>query len=91
MFAVSEVSSIKERMAFGDETTLGASEFEWPEGVIHLLEVGSTGEQFMHQILNAHTTFLLQVVFHQHVVGNRNAGSVDFQVSTFVNQVSDGL
>lgn len=78
-------------MAFSEESALGGSEFERPDGVVHILEVGTAGEEFVDDIFNADAAVLLEVVFNNHVVGQGNSGLVDLQESALVNQVFDGL
>lgn len=78
-------------MSLGDESTLGASELEGPHGVVDLLEVGATGEKFVDQIFNADASFVLQVVFNNHIIRDGDTAFVDLQESTLVDQVTDSL
>ena len=91
MFAVAEVTTIEVSVSLGDEATLGASELEGPHDVVDFLEVGSAGEEFVDQIFDTHATFLLQVVFNDHIVGDRDTGTVDLQETALVDHVTDSL
>lgn len=78
-------------MSLGDKSTLGASQFEGPHGVVDLLEVGATSEKFVDQIFNTDASFVLQVVFNNHIIRKGDTAFVDLQVTTLVDQVTDSL
>jgi len=66
-------------------------EFEGPQEVGSLLEVGSNGEDFVDQVLHAYNAVLAQVGLNDRVVGKSNALLVDLSVSTLVDEFTNRL
>lgn len=91
MFSASKVTSVGESVSLGQESSSGASQFEWPHGVVDFLEVGSAGEKFVNQIFNADASFLGQGRFNNLIVGDGDSGFINFHESSLVNQVFDGF
>jgi hypothetical protein len=56
-----------------------------------LFEVGSDSEDFVNQILDTLDAVFSQVVGDEGVVCQGNALSVDFSITTFVDEVADRL
>lgn len=52
----------------------------------HLLEVGSSSENFVYEILYGEDVVLAEVGLNNSVVGERNALLVDLSVTTLVDQ-----
>ena len=69
----------------------GGTEFEWPQEVVSLLEVGSTSDNFVNQILNTQNSYLSEFLLNDVVVGQRNSASADFSVPSLIDELSDGL
>ena len=71
--------------------TGGIAQLERPQKVTRLLEIRPDGENLMDQILHAHDAELAQAALDEGVVGQRDAGFVDFAVAALVDEVADGF
>jgi hypothetical protein len=92
MFSVSKVSSIAVSVSFGEETASGVSKFEWPECMVDFLEIRSTGDDFVDEILNTHAAVVLAEGFvNDGIGGDGDSGLVDFEETSLVDQIFDGF
>ena len=66
-------------------------QLERPQEVAHLLEVGTNCEDLVNHVFHTDDTKFAEVLFNQLVVGERDALLVDLAVSTFVDELADGL
>lgn len=57
----------------------------------HLLEVGASGEDLVHEILNGEDVVLAECRLDDGVVGQRDALLVDLAVAALVDQLADSL
>jgi len=67
------------------------AQLKWPKEVVGLLEVRTTSNNLMNEILNAQDIMLTKRVLDDLVVGQRNALLVDSSETTLVDQVADGF
>ena len=89
VLSVAVVPSFAEVVPLLLEPTTRIRQFERPQKFVGLLEVGSNSEDFVDQILHADNAKLAQFAFNNAVGGDGDALSVDFSVTTFVNQLLD--
>lgn len=73
------------------EAAGGAVEFERPQEVAGLLEVGADGINLVDEILHADYAVFAQVGLDELVVCQCDAGLVDLAVAALVDQVAYGL
>jgi hypothetical protein len=73
------------------EATIGVGQFEWPQEVAGLLEVGADGEYLVDQILQADDAILAEVIFDELVVCEGDALLVDLSIATLVDEFADSL
>lgn len=73
------------------EPPVRVAQFERPQEVARLLEVGSHSVDLMDQILHAHDAVLAQVVLDDLVVGEGDTLLVDLAVSALVDKFADSL
>ena len=78
-------------MSLDLESTEWGGELEWPEEVVGFLEVWSTGDDLVDEILNAGDTELSEGTLNDGVIGEWDSGVVDASVSSLVDELSDGL
>jgi len=69
----------------------GVREFEWPQEVGGLFEVGSSSGNFMDKIFDAKNIELSEGFFNNGIVCKGNALLIDFTKSTFVYQFTNRL
>jgi hypothetical protein len=67
------------------------AEFEWPEEVGSLLEVGANGENLVDKIFNTDDTVFAEVLLNQGVVVKSDTGLVDLSITTLVNELTNRL
>lgn len=65
------------------------TQFERPQKVIRLLEIGSHSENLMNQILHTFNTVFSKGISDEGIVGEGNSGTVDFTVAALVDEVAD--
>ena len=70
-------------------TASGIGELEGPKEVAGLLEIGTSGNNFVDEILNAENVILAKVFLDDGVVAEGDALLVNFAVTSFVNQFTD--
>ena len=91
MFSVTPISSSLEGMPFLGESSSGASELEWPEEVVGLLEVSTAILNFIYKVFDACDSVLAERSFNEGVVGQRNSLFIDFSVSSLVDKFLNGF
>jgi hypothetical protein len=69
--------------------TGGVGELEGPEEVGGLFEVGTNGDNFVDEILDAENVILAKIFLDDGVVAKGDALLVNFAVSSLVNQFTD--
>lgn len=72
-------------------STSGVGELEWPEEVACLLEVGSDGEDFVHEVFDGEDIVFAEGGFDGHVGGEGDTLFVHLAVSAFVDEFADGF
>jgi hypothetical protein len=65
------------------------TQLEGPQKVVGLLEIGSHCEYFMNQILHTLDTIFTQGIGNERIVCERDSGTINFPVATFVDEVAD--
>ena len=92
VFPIAQVTPFDEMPEFpGPESSGWIAEFEWPQEIARLLEVGSHGDYLVDQILHADDAELAELFFDDGIVGQWNTLLVDFAVTALVDEVADGL
>jgi hypothetical protein len=66
-------------------------ELDWPQEVVCDLEVWSTGDDLVDEILNAVDTFISEDSSNDTVIGEWNSSSVNLTVTSLVDELLDGL
>jgi len=66
-------------------------EVECPESTIDVSKVWSDGVDFVNDVFNANASVVSETSLNQFVVGDCDALLVDLEVSTLVDQFTDGL
>ena len=56
-----------------------------------LFEIGSDGEDLMHEILDGQDVVLAKSILNDQVIGQRDTLTIDFAIATLVDQLADGL
>ena len=69
--------------------TVGSVQFERPQRVWNVFEVGAHGEDFVNQILHANHTMATQGGLNQVIRGDGRPLSVDLKESTLVDQFAN--
>lgn len=59
--------------------------------ISHLLEVGASGGDLVHEVLDRKDVVLAKALFDDSVVGKGNALLVDLSIATLVDQLADRL
>lgn len=72
------------------ETTVRVRQVEWPQEVVHLLEVRTNSVDLVDQVLNGLDTVLTQSTLDDLVVRQGDSLGVDLTVTSLVDQLSDG-
>jgi len=73
------------------ESTEWVGQLEWPQEVGSLLEVWSSGEDLVDQILDGDDSVFSEVFLNEGVVGERDSLSMDLSVTSLVDEFSNGL
>lgn len=91
MLSVAPVTttSLVEAVSLGDEAASRGGQLERPEESVDLLEVRTNSEDLVNDVLSTMNTQVAQVLGDQSVIGQRDSGSVDLQVTSLVHQLSD--
>ena len=71
--------------------TIGGVQLEGPQKVGNGLEVGTNGEDLVHEVLHANDALVAQSLLDQGVVGDGDALLVDLGVATLVHQLLHSL
>lgn len=74
----------------GSETTVRVGQSEWPQEVVHLLEVWTHSEDLVDQVLNGDNTVLTQSSLDDLVVRQGGSLVADLTETSLVHQLSDG-
>jgi len=90
LFAVAEVSSLGEMIGLLAPSPAGVVQLEVPEEVVGHFEVGTDGEDFVDEILNANDTEFSQSLLDD-FVGERASPSLKLSESSLVNEFADRL
>ena len=77
-------------MSLDFPSALRVGELEWPEEVVGLLEVRTTGDDFVDEIFNAVDTLLGKFTSDDGVIRKRKSASVNFTVTSLVDELGDG-
>jgi len=72
-------------------STSRVAQFEGPQKVVGLLEVGSDCDNLMNQILHTLNSILAKVIGDERIVRQWDTRAVDFAVSAFVDEMADGF
>ena len=92
LLSVAQVTALDEMLELArSESTGRVAQFERPQEVAGLLEVGPDGKDLVNQILHADDAVPAEVCFDQGVVGQGDALLVDLAVSSFIDELPDGL
>lgn len=92
VLAVTEVTTVDVVVGLLAPASGGGVQFERPEEVGGVLEVGSNGEDLMHQILNAlNAVRLAQFALNNKVIGDWHTLAVVLDIAALVDQLADGL
>ncbi len=78
-----------EAVSLGDETSSWRGKLEGPEESVDFLEVWTNGEDLVDDIFGTMDTEVSKVLRDERVVSQRDSRSVDLQVTSLVNQLSD--
>jgi len=89
--AVSPVSISLVRVVFVAPAASRVVQFEWPQEIVSFLEMSTNRVNLLYQILNASDTEFSKVLFDKSVVGQWNTLTVNFAVSSLVNEVGYGF
>lgn len=71
-------------------TAVRVRQSEWPQEVVHLLEVRANGVDLVDQVLDRHDTVLAQLSLDDLVVGESDSLVSHLTVASLVDQLSDG-
>lgn len=91
LFSVTSITTFGEVVAFVLPATERVAEFEGPQEVVGFFEGRTASVDFMNEIFNADDVVFAQSIGDDVVVGQSNSLLVDLTVTTFVDQVGDGL
>ena len=92
LLSVTQVTALDEMLELArSESTRRVTQFERPQEVAGLLEVGPNGKDLVNQILHADDAVLAEIGFDQGVIGQGDALLVDLAVSTLIDELPDGL
>ncbi len=70
---------------------LGTLQLKWPQEVIGLLEVWTTSSDLVDQIFDADDAVLAELGFDGFVCAQWNSLFIDLTITTFINQLLNGL
>jgi hypothetical protein len=74
VLAVAEITTLDEVLELAStESASGVGQLEWPEEIVHLLEVGADSVDLMDDIFHAHHAVLAQLLLDDGVVRQRDA------------------
>ena len=91
-FPVTEVTTLNEMLELPcPPATSGVGEFERPQEVRRLLEVGAGGEDLVYEILDGKDVVFSERLLDDLVVGEGDALLVDFAVTALVDELTDSL
>ena len=76
-------------MSLLSESLLGGVQFEGPQEVVCLLEVGTDLSNLVDEVLNAGNAVLGEGRFNDRVVGQGNSGAANLAVASLVDKLSD--
>ena len=71
------------------ETTTGGAQFEWPQEVIGLLEVGSTLDDLIDDVFDTKEAFVTKLRLNDLVVGESDPLTIDLGISSSIDELSD--
>ena len=89
--SVSEGSeSLCELMSLDLPSSKWGGKLEWPDEVVDFLEIWSTGDNLVNNVLDACNTKRSEAFSNDWVISKRNSSSIDLSVSSFIHQVRNG-
>ena len=91
VFSVAPITTSLEGVSLLGESSSGASQLEWPQGVGGLLEVGANGVDLVNEVLHGDDSVLAEGSLHQLVVGQGDSLLVDLAVASLVDELLDGF
>ena len=92
VLTVAKVTTLDEVLELAcPPATVGVGELERPKEVGRLLEVGTSGEDFVHEILNGEDVVLAEGLLNDGVVGEGDALLVNLAVAALVDKLADRL
>jgi len=89
-FSVAEVAALREVVRLLTPSAARIVQLEVPKEIISHFEVGSNGEDFVNEILDADDTELAQSLLND-LVGEGASSSLQLSVSALVDEFADGL
>jgi len=90
LFSVAEVAALREVVRLLTPSAARIVQLEVPKEIISHFEVGSNGEDFVNEILDADDTELAQSLLND-LVGEGASSSLQLSVSALVDEFADGL
>ena len=92
LLSVSEsTKSLSETVSLDFPSSSWSTELEWPQEVVNLSEVWSTGGDLVNDIFHACDTEGTEVLSNDAVVGEWDSSSLNLTVSSGIDDVVDGL
>lgn len=92
LLAVAEITTLDKMFELPrPKTAIRVTEFEWPEEVGSLLEVGPNSVDLMNEILHADNAIFAKIFFNNGIVSERDTLFIDFTISTLIDKLPDAL
>lgn len=88
IFSVTKIASLNVVSDLLSPATTWVVQFEVPQKVVGILEVGADGIDFVDKILHTDDASLAKLLLNDRVVGQGNALTVDFAETTLVDKVA---
>jgi len=90
LFSVAEVATLREVIGLLAPAAASIVQLEVPKEVVGNFEVGSDGEDFVDEILNANDSELAQSLFDD-FIGEGTSASLQLSISAFVDEFAHGF
>jgi len=90
LFSVAEVATLREVIGLLAPAAASIVQLEVPKEVVGNFEVGSDGEDFVDEILNANDSELAQSLFDD-FIGEGASASLQLSISAFVDEFAHGF
>merc|ERR1719433_420813 len=91
VLSAAEVSTLDKVVGLLSPSPSWVVQLEGPQEVGSILEVGSNSEDLVDQILNTDDSQLSQLVLNDVVGGDGSSVSIDLDISTFVDEITNSL